>query len=519
MPFLRTLNSKLLVSFLVVVLVTVGLTSLALGFITGSQFSNYLRRGAEVRSQSLATFLVDSYLKNGNWQEVQEVISGLTTMMGDHIVVVDRSNTVVASSSEELVGQKIEEPQVWTARIPLLTDQGKQIGTLYLTGGRMPGHRRMMEMMGGGTGGMMGQGGPMSSPITVVDPSSAGLEKQFLDSIRNSITIVALISLALAIVISLYLARSITRPLQDMIRVTRSISEGDLSQRVRADSQDELGALAQSFNIMANDLAKQEKMRRDLVADIAHEFRTPLTTIRGYVESILDGVKKPDQDILGRIGAETERLTTLISDLQELSRAESGKLSLEKKPVDLNVLVEEVLPKFEKESPMHRGAPRRMKIMLFSRESPMHRGAPRRMKIGLFSREIAEKEIQVETDLDRGLPLALVDERRIGQVLENILNNGIKYNYQKGRVRVSTREEGEGVRITIADTGQGISSQDLPYIFERFYRGDKSRSRHTGGTGIGLSIAKNLVEAHRGTISVQSQPGQGSTFSVWLPLR
>ncbi|GFP25333.1 two-component system, OmpR family, phosphate regulon sensor histidine kinase PhoR, partial [Candidatus Hakubella thermalkaliphila] len=149
----------------------------------------------------------------------------------------------------------------------------------------------------------------------------------------------------------------------------------------------------------------------------------------------------------------------------------------------------------------------------------MHRGAPRRMKIGLFSREIAEKEIQVETDLDRGLPLALVDERRIGQVLENILNNGIKYNYQKGRVRVSTREEGEGVRITIADTGQGISSQDLPYIFERFYRGDKSRSRHTGGTGIGLSIAKNLVEAHRGTISVQSQPGQGSTFSVWLPLR
>ncbi|GFP24104.1 two-component system, OmpR family, phosphate regulon sensor histidine kinase PhoR, partial [Candidatus Hakubella thermalkaliphila] len=322
---------------------------------------------------------------------------------------------------------------------------------------------------------------PMSSPITVVDPSSAGLEKQFLDSIRNSITIVALISLALAIVISLYLARSITRPLQDMIRVTRSISEGDLSQRVRADSQDELGALAQSFNIMADDLAKQEKMRRDLVADIAHEFRTPLTTIRGYVESILDGVKKPDQDILGRIEAETERLTTLISDLQELSRAESGKLSLEKKPVDLNVLVEEVFPKFEK--------------------------------------EIAEKEIQVETDLDRGLPLALVDERRIGQVLENILNNGIKYNYQKGRVRVNTREEGEGVRLTIADTGQGISPQDLPYIFERFYRGDKSRSRHTGGTGIGLSIARNLVEAHWGTISVQSQPGQGSTFSVWLPLR
>lgn len=481
MPFLKTLNSKLLASFLVVVLVTVGLTSLALSLITGSQFSSYLRRGAEVRSQSLATFLVDSYLKNGNWQEAQEVISGLTTMMGDHIVVVDRSNTVVASSSEELVGQKIEEPQDWTAKIPLVTGQGEQLGTLYLVGGHMPGHRRMMGMMGNGMGEMMGQSGPMSPPITIVDSSSAGLEREFLDSIRNSITIVALISLALAIVISLYLARSITRPLQDMIKVTRSISEGDLSQRARAESQDELGALAQSFNIMADDLAKQEKMRRDLVADIAHEFRTPLTTIRGYVESILDGVKKPDQDILGRIGAETERLTTLISDLQELSRAESGKLSLEKKPVDLNVLVEEVLPKFEK--------------------------------------EIAEKEIQVETDLYGSLPLALADERRIGQVLENILNNAIKYNYQKGRVRVSTREEGEGVRITIADTGQGISFQDLPYIFERFYRGDKSRSRHAGGTGVGLSIARNLVEAHRGTISVQSQPGQGSTFSVWVPLR
>lgn len=481
MPFLRTLNSKLLVSFLVVVLVTVGLISLALSFITGSQFSSYLRRGAEVRSQSLAVFLVDNYVKNGSWQEAQEVISGLTTMMGDHIIVVDRSNTVVASSSEELVGQKIEEPQAWTAKIPLLTDQGKQIGTLYLTGGPMAGHRRMMEMMGGEMGGMMGQDGSMSPPITIVDPSSAGLEKEFLDSVKNSILIVALISLALAIVISLYLARSITRPLQDMIRVTRGISEGDLSQRARADSQDELGALAQSFNIMADDLAKQEKMRRDLVADIAHEFRTPLTTIRGYVESILDGVKKPDQDILGRIGAETERLTTLISDLQELSRAESGKLSLEKKPVDLNVLVEEVLFKFEK--------------------------------------RIAEKEIQVETDLEGSLPLALVDEKRIGQVLENILNNAIKYNYQKGRVRVSTTRDGEGVRITIADTGQGISPQDLPHIFERFYRGDKSRSRHTGGTGIGLSIAKNLVEAHRGTISVQSQPGQGSTLSIWLPLR
>lgn len=481
MPFLKTLNAKLLASFLVVVLVTVGLTSLALSFITGSQFSSYLRRDAEVRSQNLATFLVESYLKNGNWQEAQEVISGLTTMMGDEIIVVDGNDTVVASSSEELVGQKIQEPQDWTAKIPLVTGQGEQLGTLYLVGGHMPGHRRMMGMTGNGMGEMMGQSGPMSPPITIVDPSSTRLEKEFLDSIKNSILIVALVSLAIAIAISLYLARSITRPIQDMIRVTRGISEGNLSQRVRTDSEDELGALAQSFNIMADDLAKQEKMRRDLVADIAHEFRTPLTTIRGYVESILDGVKKPDQDILGRIGAETERLTTLIRDLQELSRAESGKLSLEKKPVDLNVLVAEVLPKFEK--------------------------------------EIAEKEIQVETDLDRSLPLALVDGRRIGQVLENILNNAIKYNYQKGRVRVSTRGEGEGVRITIADTGQGISSQDLPYIFERFYRGDKSRSRHTGGTGIGLSIAKNLVEAHRGTISVQSQPGQGSTFSIWLPLR
>jgi signal transduction histidine kinase len=484
MPFLRTLNSKLLVSFLVVVLVTVGLISLVLSFITGSQFSSYLRRGAEVRSQSLAAFLVDSYLKNGNWQEAQEVISGLTTMMGDHIVVVDRSNTVVASSSEELVGQKIEEPQDWTVEIPLVTGQGEQLGTLYLVGGHMPGHRRMMGMMGmmgNDMEEMMGESSPMSPLITIVDPSSTGLEREFLNSMGNSITIVALISLAIAIGISLYLARSITRPLQDMIKVTRSISEGNLSQRVRADSEDEMGVLAHSFNTMADDLAKQEKMRRDLVADITHEFRTPLTTIRGYVESILDGVKKPDQEILGRIGAETERLTTLISDLQELSRAESGKLSLEKKSVDLNALVEEVLFKFEK--------------------------------------QIAEKEIQVETDLEGSLPLALVDEKRIGQVLENILNNAIKYNYQKGRVRVSTREEGEGVRITIADTGQGISPQDLPYIFERFYRGDKSRSRHAGGTGIGLSIAKNLVEAHRGTISVQSQPGQGSTFSIWLPLR
>jgi signal transduction histidine kinase len=306
-----------------------------------------------------------------------------------------------------------------------------------------------------------------------------------LQSVNRTLLLVVVGAGLGAVLLILGLSRRILSPVEALTKAARRMEAGDLSQRVEISSKDEIGDLAQAFNRMADGLARLEALRRNMVADVAHELRTPLTNVRGYLEAIQDGVVEPEMRVIDSLHEEAMLLNHLVDDLQELSLAEAGKLRLNRQalaPADLvDRAVEAFIPRSE------------------------------------------AKGVALRVETPDELPLVDVDAQRIGQVLRNLLENGLTHTPAGGEIGVSGRMSGrvlnkeQWVELTVWDTGAGIAAADLPYVFERFYRADKSRSRATGGAGLGLAIAKQLVEAHGGRIRVESALGQGTRFTFTLP--
>ena len=288
-----------------------------------------------------------------------------------------------------------------------------------------------------------------------------------------------------ALIVGLLLSRGISQPLTDLTAATRAVAAGDLSVRVPDHYPGEVGDLAVAFNRMAEDLACADELRRNLTADVAHELRTPLSVIRGKLEGVLDGVYPATAEHLEPVLEETELLTHLVEDLRLLALAEAGQLPLEKRPMDVGDLL---------------------------RDAQVN-----------FSPQASDRGVTLALDLPAELPQVTADWRRVAQVLGNLLTNALRHTPEGGCVTLSAAvvpplgEGWGGVEVTVADTGSGIPPEDLPYIFERFWRGERSRSRAGGGTGLGLAIARQLVELHGGTIRVESRPGEGSRFRFTLP--
>jgi len=315
-------------------------------------------------------------------------------------------------------------------------------------------------------------------------------ERDFLQSVNNSIWIGGLVAVAVALAISVLMARQIALPLRTLTLAAKRIAGGDLSQRVHANSRDEIGELASAFNSMAESLSRNELLRRNMVADIAHELRTPLSVIQGNLEAMLDGVVQPSWENISSIHEETLVLARLVSDLRELSLAEAGQLKLQKEKADLSDVVRKVVSKYR----------------------PSAR----------------EKGVNLEMEIADSLPMLSIDGQRICQVVGNLLSNAVRHTEPGGKITVSIRradalkaQAGKTISslvTSVADTGSGISPEELPFVFERFYRLDKSRARSSGGSGIGLAIVKHLVEAHGGRVWVESEVGKGSIFSFELPL-
>jgi signal transduction histidine kinase len=242
-----------------------------------------------------------------------------------------------------------------------------------------------------------------------------------------------------------------------------------------------LGALAADFNAMAAALAGTEQRRRALIGDVAHELRTPLTVLEGTLEGLLDGVVAPDSTTWARLHGEAGRLRRLVDDLQELSRAEAGQIPLGLEAVSPGRIVAAAVERLA----------------------------------GPF----ADKGVALATELAGGLPLVLADHERAVQILTNLLTNALRHTPTTGTVRVAARDAGDAVEFAVADTGAGIAAEHLPHIFERFYRADRARSRALGGSGIGLTIARALVEAMGGAIRAESDgPGRGATVTFTLPV-
>jgi histidine kinase len=333
--------------------------------------------------------------------------------------------------------------------------------------------RHMEQQLGAGMGqGMgMGQGGGMMSDFY----------QSFQASFNESLVSAVLAASLAALIVSFVFSRSILAPVQTMKNASQRIAEGHYDERVQSHGSDELSQLAGSFNQMAEQLEQVENMRRRLIADVAHELRTPLTAIKGSAEGLMDGVLPASAETYGQIHAESERLNRLVDDLQELSRVESRSTQLDIRSVDSTALVKTVI---------------------------------KRMQY-----QFDEKRIT----LTSSLPLEPIhfpaDEGRVIQILTNLISNALQYTPEHGTVTVSIERDKTEARISVRDTGFGIPAEHLAHIFDRFYRVDKSRSRARGGSGIGLTIAKHLVEAHGGKIWAESAgENKGSVFVFTLPL-
>lgn len=279
--------------------------------------------------------------------------------------------------------------------------------------------------------------------------------------------------------LSYWVSKRIMQRLAEMEQITQKFAAGHLEARLPTSDIPELNRLSASFNRMATSLEGVEQRRRELISDLTHELRTPLTVIRGYLEELADGEIEPSEDIYLRLARETKRLERLVNDLQELSKAEAGYLAINLKQVNLRPLLESLVEK--------------------------------------FADQILEDGPIMQLECPPQLPLVLADIDRTEQVLVNLLGNALRYTEQ-GFITLRTWNEPGKLWIAVDDTGIGIAPEDLPHVFERFFRADRSRARHSGGTGIGLAISRRLVELQGGEIAVESQLGKGSTFRFCLPL-
>ena len=279
--------------------------------------------------------------------------------------------------------------------------------------------------------------------------------------------------------LSYWLSRRIAKPLLSMEQITRQFAAGDLSARVPPLDIPEFDHLGRSFNRMADDIEGVESRRRELVGDLTHELRTPLTIVKGYLEGLADGTIEPSEEIYGRLVRETERLQRLVNDLQELSKLEAGYLPVEIKEVAIAPLIKQVCDRFSDQL-------------------------------------IASEDLALTSSLPDDLPAVWGDPARIEQVLVNLLSNALRHT-KKGEVGVRVYTESGWVWVAVSDTGTGISEADLPHVFERFWRADRSRDRASGGSGIGLAVSRRLVELQGGRIEAESLLGKGSVFRFSLP--
>jgi signal transduction histidine kinase len=285
---------------------------------------------------------------------------------------------------------------------------------------------------------------------------------------------------ALAIAFAVGAFQDIAVPLSDLMTAAAAVAEGDLSARVEVEGHSQFTHLAKSFNHMVEELQLADQRRRNLTADVAHELRNPLHIIQGNLEGVLDGVYEPTGEHIGATLEETRALARLVEDLRTLSLAEADQLPLALEPVDVSELLADMATSFSGQA------------------------------------EAAGLDLRLETG--DGLPTVTGDVGRLDQVLGNLMANAVRHTPPGGTITLRAEPVSEGVSIVVRDTGEGIGTEDLPYIFDRFWRGDRSRSRAGGaGSGLGLAIARQLVRSHGGQISVESELGHGTTFTIQLP--
>jgi len=444
---IHSLWFRLLMAFTMVIVITIGAVFLFMGQAMRAEVQQFEERIEEARLGKMEFELSNYYRHQGSWEGIQPFVEQWGNFYEWHIIVTDADGIVVADSEVELLGQ-LYEPH--SPSRPIAVPRAPySLGTLYVS-----------------------------------SESSAGADFPLFyvlfDRIGRFLLWGCLIAVGIAVAITFFLSRRILAPVKGLTLAARQLGQGDLSQRVQLKDKGEVQELAQAFNSMASDLEQAEQLRRNLVADVAHELRTPLSNIRGYLEAIRDRIMKPDAATIHSLDEEAMLLSRLVDDLQELTLAEAGELKLVYQSEDIAELIKQAVTPWQP--------------------------------------SVAAKEMSLSLDLPDKLPPVNIDWQRISQVLHNLLENALAHTSKGGTITVTATRQGANIQVSVSDTGEGIPVEDLPNIFERFYRVDKSRARATGGSGLGLTIAKRLIEAHGGNIEAQSELGRGSRFSFTVPI-
>jgi len=463
----HSLQFRLLVAFTLIILVAVGAIYLFVGQSTVIEIRRFGEQSEQAHFRRVGFELHHYYREHGDWEGIQPYVEQWESLYGQRIILTDSSGVVLADSQGELLGQQYH-PDTPSMRLPP-PSEGELFGQQYHPD--TPGMRLPPPSEGSSIGTLY-----ISPEPSTVFPSPQSLAQ----AISRFLLWGALMAAAVALLLTFFLSRRISAPVKTLTLAARQLGHGNLSQRVKSKEKGEVGELAQAFNAMAENLERGEQLRRNMIADIAHELRTPLSDLKGYLEAIHDGMVKPSPDVIRSLDEEANLLSRLIDDLQELSLAEAGELKLDCQMEDIIRLLKQT--------------------------------------VAVRKSQASAKGVLVSADLPKKLPLVNIDSRRIGQVLLNLIDNAITHTPRGGVLTVAARQLDDWLEVSVEDTGEGIPAEDLPDVFERFYRVDKSRARATGGTGLGLAIAKYFVEAHNGKINVQSEPGKGSRFTFTIPV-
>jgi signal transduction histidine kinase len=467
---LNSLRTRLVLLTLIVAAVAVTTVGLLSQRLTLIEFQRFVTNTAEVRAERFAATFEAHYRERGSWEGIQPLVEQVGEAAGRQLVLVGPGRAVVAAHPRDLLQSELR----------LTSDHSLSWERTESTEGQS--RKRGYQLQGvphvllrGPSGEQAGTLYHMHIPTNASDSG----ERVFVVGLNRVLLLAGAASGLVALLAALLLSRRLLAPIESLTIAARRMGEGDLSQRVEVRTHDEIAELAGAFNSMAEGLARAERLRRNMVSDVAHELRTPLTNIRCQLETLQDGLARPTPELIDSLHEEAMLLNRLIDDLQDLALAEAGELSLEPRVVSVR---EETL-----------------------------RAA------GALARRAADGDLHLSVEVPAELNV-LVDPDRFAQVLRNLLSNALTHTPPGGRIEIRARRTGTEIEIEVADTGRGISRDALPFIFDRFYREDSSRNRATGGAGLGLAIVKHLVAAHGGRVWAESEAGRGSTFHFTVPV-
>lgn len=444
-----SLRLRLILAFTLVILIAIGTVSLFTSQASRTRIQQYVAQTEQVKLDRATCFIGQYFMDEGDWSGVQMPVEHMANLYGQRIIMTDASGTVVGDSNNLHLGMKYD--QTWLGegqQAQPIENGGEYLGTLYLSS-------------------------------DVLSQTGVGSILALASAINQSLLLGGVLALSAALVITLFLSRLLSAPIHALTLATQRVGAGDFSAKVNPAGKSEVGELVTNFNSMAIDLSQAEQRRRDLIADVAHELRTPVADIQVYLEAIHDGLMERSQSNLDSIYEDITLLSRLINDLQLMALADTGRLGLVRQPEDISQVVSNVITSMRP--------------------------------------QIDAKELTLACVLPE-LPQVEIDAHQISQVLHNLLDNAVRHTPRKGEIAIEVHENNGSIELAVSDSGEGISAEDMPHLFERFYRVDKTRTRHTGGSGLGLAIARRLVEAHGGKITVQSKAGKGSRFSFTVPL-